>query len=100
MPEELKAVGNDGVVDGFEVLEDFTAKYDTTNLPEVDAKALDAAWQKLYKEGLVKCTAEGEEHVDIHLKKGDVIYFETIDWSRDLAFRIMHDFKDKIKVLS
>ncbi len=100
MGDEIEAIGNDGIVDGFEVLEDFTAKYDTDNLPEVDAKALDAAWQKLYEEGLVKCDSEGKEHVDLKLHKGDVIYFETIDWSKDLAFRIMHDFKDKIKVLS
>ena len=100
MADEIKAVGNDGIVDGFEVLEDFTAKYDTDNLPKVDAEALDEEWKRLYEEGLVKCDSEGVEHVDIHLHKGDRVYFEKIGWSRDLAFRVMHDFRDKIKVLS
>ena len=39
--EVLKEVGNDGIVDGFEVNEDFEVKYDSDTLPKVDAEALD-----------------------------------------------------------
>jgi hypothetical protein len=98
--EELKSVGNDGVIDGFEVLEDFTAKYNTQTLERVDAEKLDKEWKKVYEEGLVKCSEDGDENVELHFKKGDRVYFEAFDWSKDLVFAIIRDFKDKVEILS
>ena len=95
----IEEVGNDGIVDGFEVKESFKVAYDSGTLPKVDAESLDAEWKEFYEKGLVKCSNDGVEHVDMKFHKGDRVYFSQFNWSRDLVFSIMKEYADKITVL-
>ncbi len=97
MVKQNETVFNDGILDGFRVLEDFEVEYNSQTLPKEDAENLDKEWQELYKKKLVKCTNKGDEYAKLKFKKGDEILFDETTMSKGLVMEILKNHKDKIE---